>query len=67
MPAQFLCEDGLSVPPSIKTSELNTLVNNVKEAYVMMCDEKHRKCKKHGTQCTCCIYHKQEKLSCENK
>ena len=55
MPAQFLCADGLSVPPSIKTSELNTLVCNVKEAYVMMCDGKRRKCQKHGKQCTCCI------------
>ena len=36
VPAQFLCVDGLSVPPSIKTSEVNTLVCNVKEAYVMV-------------------------------
>ena len=30
VPAQFLCADGLSVPLSIKTSELNTLVCNMK-------------------------------------
>ena len=46
VPAQFLCADGLSVPPSIKTSELNTLVCNVKEADVMMYDGKRRKFKK---------------------
>ena len=31
VPAQFLRADTLSVPPSIKTSEQNTLVCNVKE------------------------------------
>ena len=38
-----------TVPPSIKTSELNTLVCNVKEADVMMYDGKRRKCKTRET------------------
>ena len=64
--AQFLCADGLSVPPSIKTSVLNTLVCNVKETYVIMCDRKCRKCKQHGKRCVL-FYHKQEEFSCKNK
>ena len=38
VPAYFLGADGLSVPPSIETSELNTLACHVEEADVMMCD-----------------------------
>ena len=41
-----MCADGLSVPPSIKTSQLNTFVCNVKQADIMMYDGKRRKCKK---------------------
>ena len=46
MPAQFLRADGLSVQSTIKTSELiHWFVINVKEADMMMCDGKRRKCK----------------------
>ena len=66
VPAQFLCADRLSVPPSIKTLELNTLVCNVKEADVMLYDGKRRKCKKNTeNNVRVVFYHKQEELSRE--
>ena len=65
-PAQFLCADGLSVPPSIKTSQLNTFVCNVKQADIMMYDGKRRKCKKNTeNNVRVVFYHKQGELSCE--